>query len=128
MPSQPTPEILVRAPLIIAAATAALSASLAISALIGSASAQAAGGGVVVQNTSFSPQTLTVPAGATVTWTNADQVAHTVTADDGSFDSGFFADGQTVSQIFATPGTYAYYCIPHGAPGGSGMAGLIVVQ
>ena len=117
-----------RAPLIIAAAVAALSASLAIFALTGPASAQAAGTAVAVQNTTFSPQALTVPAGATVTWTNADQVVHTVTADDGSFDTGFFADGQTVSQTFATPGTYAYYCIPHGAPGGSGMAGVIVIQ
>ena len=76
----------------------------------------------------FGPSTLTVPAGTTVTWTNTDQAAHTVTADDGSFDTGFVAPGQTVSLTFAAPGTYPYYCIPHGAPGGAGMAGVIVVQ
>jgi plastocyanin len=120
--------MLVRAPLLTGAVVTALSASLAIFASMGPASAEAAGSAVTVQNTVFSPQIVTVPAGATVSWTNADQVAHTVTADDGSFDTSFFADGQTVSLTFDTPGTYAYYCIPHGAPGGSGMAGLIVVQ
>jgi plastocyanin len=115
----------VRAPLLIAAA--ALSASFAIFGLTGPASAQATAA-VIVQDTTFNPQTLTVPAGTTVTWTNADQAAHTVTADDGSFDTGFFAAGQTVSLTFATPGTYPYYCIPHGAPGGRGMAGVIVVR
>ena len=116
-----------RAPLLIAAATAALSASLAIFALTGPPSAQAAAA-VIAQETTFSPPTLTVPAGTTVTWTNTDQAAHTVTADDGSFDTGFVAAGQTVSLTFATPGTYPYYCIPHGAPGGAGMAGVVVVQ
>jgi plastocyanin len=121
--------MLVRAPLLTGAVVTALSASLAIFTLTGPASAQAAAGAAVTaQSTTFDPPTLTVPPGTTVTWTNADQVAHTVTADDGSFDTSFFADGQTVSLTFDTPGTYAYYCIPHGAPGGSGMAGLIVVQ
>ena len=117
-----------RFPLLIAAAAAALSASLAIFALSGPASAQAGAAAVIAQETTFSPPTLTVPAGTTVTWTNTDQAAHTVTADDGSFDTGFVAAGQTVSLTFATPGTYPYYCIPHGAPGGAGMAGVIVVQ
>jgi plastocyanin len=120
--------MLVRAPLLTGAVVTALSASLAIFASIGPASAQAGAAAVIAQETTFSPPTLTVPAGTTVTWTNADQAAHTVTADDGSFDAGFIAAGQTVSLTFDTPGTYPYYCIPHGAPGGAGMAGVIVVQ
>ena len=50
-----------------------------------------------------------------------------VTADDGSFDSGLFGQGETFSHTFSTPGTYPYYCIPHGGPGGAGMAGVVVV-
>src|SRR5438067_11771093 len=124
MPSQPTPEMLVRAPLLTGAVVTALSASLAIFAPIGPASAEAAGSAVTVQNTVFSPQIVTVPAGATVSWTNADQVAHTVTADDGSFDTSFFADGRTASLTFATPGTCAYHCVTHAPRAGSGIVRL----
>jgi len=76
----------------------------------------------------FTPGTLTIPAGTTITWTNADGFAHTVTADNGSFDSGFFGAGQSFSMTFDTPGTYFYYCIPHGSPGGFGMAGVVDVE
>lgn len=76
----------------------------------------------------FQPQTITINAGDTIVWTNNDSVAHTVTASDGSFDSGLFGAGETYSRTFDTPGTIPYYCIPHGTPQGGGMAGTIVVQ
>jgi plastocyanin len=82
---------------------------------------------VTMQKIAFSPPTLSVPAGATVVWVNGNLI-HTVTADDGSFDSGFLYNGETFSVDFPTPGIYAYYCVPHGTPGGIGMAGTIVVE
>ena len=83
---------------------------------------------VAMQNLVFEPKTITVNAGDTITWTNQDQVPHTVTAADGSFDSGNIDAGQTFSHTFTTAGTVAYYCKYHGAAGGSGMAGTITVQ
>ena len=84
----------------------------------GSASAGAsteAGGAnaVTIQNFAFGPATVSVPVGTTVTWTNADSATHTVTADDGSFDSSSLASGATFSQTFATAGTFAYHCKIH---------------
>src|SRR5262245_23643375 len=74
----------------------------------------------------FMPKDLVVPAGSTVTWINKDVVAHSVTADDQAFNSGLFSSGGEFSLTFDTPGTFGYYCIPHGAPG-TGMVGTIVV-
>lgn len=66
----------------------------------------------------FSPATLTIKAGTTVTWKNTTSVGHTVTSDDGkSFDSGttnpIAAQGGTFSFTFTTPGTFAYHCEIH---------------
>ena len=66
----------------------------------------------------FSPATLTIKAGTTVTWKNATAVGHTVTSDDGkSFDSGMAnpiaAQSGTFSFTFATAGTFAYHCSIH---------------
>ncbi len=87
----------------------------------------AASAAVNVQNFAFDPMDLTVAAGTTVTWTNNDSVSHTVTWDDKSVDSGLFGQGQTFSFTFTQPGTYGYYCIPHGSPG-SGMHGTVIVS
>jgi plastocyanin len=76
---------------------------------------------------SFDPQELTVKAGTTVVWTNTASNAHTVTADDGSFDSGNMNANDTFQFTFTTPGTYPYYCAYHGGPGGAGMAGTVIV-
>jgi len=57
---------------------------------------------------------LMVPLGSTVTWTNHDpSQVHTVTAVDGTFDSGFLNEGQTFSFTFDTPGEFEYFCGPH---------------
>jgi manganese oxidase len=89
----------------------------------------AAANTVTMQNTAFSPAAMTVAAGTTVTWTNNDNMAHTVTsgapgAPDGMFDSGTLAAGGTFHFTFATKGTFQYYCTIH-APG---MKGTITVQ
>jgi plastocyanin len=108
----------------------ALGAALALALLapISSASAQDAGPAVEMSNVKFSPTVIHVPAGGSVTWTNSDPVAHTVTADDGSFDSGLIDPSGTVSIEFDTPGTFQYYCQPHGSAGGTGMAATIIVD
>jgi plastocyanin len=65
---------------------------------------------VSVVDFAFEPATLTVSAGMEVTWTNNGQRPHTITADDGSFDSGRLDPGEQFSQVFDQPGTYAYHC------------------
>jgi predicted lipoprotein with Yx(FWY)xxD motif len=69
---------------------------------------------VTIQNFAFSPQTVTVAPGTTVTWTNKDNVDHTVTSDTGAWpDSGSLATNHTFSHTFAKAGTYAYHCALH---------------
>ena len=76
----------------------------------------------------FTPLVVHVAPGATVLWTNSSPLAHTVTADDGSFDSGSVDPAATFSTTFDAPGTYQYYCAPHGSAGLHGMAATIVVD
>ena|SRR5450631_2323207 len=78
---------------------------------------------VSIVNMSFSPASLTVTAGTTVTWTNNDGMTHTVTADDVSFDSGNITMGTKYSRLFSTAGTYTYHCTIHPT-----MKGTIVVK
>jgi plastocyanin len=61
----------------------------------------------------FRPARLVVEAGTTVMWTNGGQVVHTVTAEDGSFDSGAIESGARREIRFARPGSYAFHCTPH---------------
>jgi hypothetical protein len=61
----------------------------------------------------FSPSTLTIAPGNTVTWTNHGATAHTVTADAGAFGSAALLPGQTFSFTFSTPGTFSYHCSIH---------------
>lgn len=66
----------------------------------------------------FSPATITIKVGTTVTWTNNTSVPHTVTSDDGTtFDSGLntpiAANGGTFSFTFTKAGTFAYHCQIH---------------
>ena len=78
---------------------------------------------VSIQDNLFNPGQVQTSTGATVTWTDAGAVQHTITADDGSFDSGIINSGDTFSFTFTAIGTFAYYCQIHGGPGGQGMAG-----
>ena len=82
----------------------------------------AGGTTVTIKDFAFAPRTLTVPVGATVTWTNGDSAAHTVTSADGMttdaattdlFDSGLMGDGDTFTHTFDTAGTFYYLCTPH---------------
>lgn len=71
----------------------------------------------------FQPTSITVKAGTTVTWKNTGAVAHTVTADDASFDSGHVAPGASFQHTFTTAGTYAFHCAIHRS-----MTGTVVVS
>ena len=68
---------------------------------------------VKISNFDYEPKDLEVKVGTTVTWTNMDSVEHTVTANDGSFDSGLFGKDATFSFTFQSAGSFPYYCIPH---------------
>lgn len=103
--------------------------SLAAFALIGTAllvaSPARAGGtdhAVEIIDFAFSPATLTITAGDTVTWTNGDPVVHTATSTTGAWDSGDLAQGESYTFSFTEPGTYDYLCTPHPS-----MTGRIVV-
>jgi plastocyanin len=87
------------------------------------AGATVAGTAVEMRGMAFAPMRLETNAGATVEWTNRDQIAHTVTADDGSWDSGPIEPGATWRHTFDTPGTYAFHCSPHPY-----MTGVVVVR
>src|SRR5215207_5859665 len=89
---------------------AVLVAGGALLSRVGLIAAQQDASPVQVVDFAFEPGMLTVPAGATVTWTNAGSRTHTVTADDGSFDSGRLDPGEQFSQTFDQPGTFTYFC------------------
>jgi plastocyanin len=74
----------------------------------------AAANQVLISNFAFAPTTLTVKVGTTVTWTNHDADAHTVTSKGaGPMRSAALNTGGSYSVTFNKPGTYAYYCQIH---------------
>lgn len=78
---------------------------------------------VTIDNFTYAPATITVAPGTTVTWTNRDDVPHTVTADDKSFNSKALDTDETYSHTFTAPGTYPYFCAVH-----THMTGQVVVK
>jgi plastocyanin len=93
---------------------------------------------VTITGKQFDPRELTVAVGDEVTWVNKDDgQAHSVTADDGSFDSS--PDCSTANpaacmderaqfrHVFSAEGRFPYYSRPHGGPGGQGTSGVVVV-
>jgi plastocyanin len=84
--------------------------------------AAVAGDQVTIDNFAFSPATLTVKTGSTVTWTNRDEEPHTVAATDGSFHSPGMGTGATFTHTFATAGKFDYVCSIHPS-----MHGTVVV-
>lgn len=67
-----------------------------------------------ISDMAFTPATLTIKAGTSVTWTNKDQAIHTVTSDDGkTFASEKLSNNQTFSMTFSNPGSYPYHCEIH---------------
>lgn len=78
---------------------------------------------IQIANFAFSPATLTVKVGDSVTWTNQDSAGHSATADDNSFDTGVLAQGKSGTVTFSKTGTYRYHCSVHPM-----MHGTIIVQ
>ena len=83
----------------------------------------AAAASVKIDNFVFGPQTLTVPVGATVTWTNSDDIPHTSVSTEGVFKSKVLDTDEKFSYTFTKAGTYPYYCTIHPK-----MTGQVVVQ
>ncbi len=77
---------------------------------------------VTIQGFAFDPAELTVTVGTTVIWTNEDGAAHTISSDDGLWDSGRLSQGGTYSRVFDQAGSFSYHCALH-----SSMRGTIVV-
>jgi plastocyanin len=77
------------------------------------ASGQAGAAAVTIKDFAFNPATIQAKAGDTITWTNGDGTAHTVTLDDKSVDSGNVAPNATFSHAFTQAGTFTYHCEIH---------------
>jgi plastocyanin len=78
---------------------------------------------VKIDNFSFGPAAITVAAGTTVTWTNRDDIPHTVVSDDKVFKSKVLDTDEKFSYTFTKPGTYPYFCSVHPK-----MTGKVIVQ
>ena len=103
-------------PVLAIAVLAVLSAAASVSPNPLGAAAEAATPGkatIKIANFDFGPTTITVPAGTSVTWTNNDDDAHSVVADNKAFRSAPLDTGDSYSFTFATPGTYGYHCGLH---------------
>ena len=84
---------------------------------------QAPTAAVTIDGYAFKTPTITVAPGTLVVWKNLDDDPHTVTANDGSFDSGGLAQGDTFKHTFLKAGTYQYYCKVHPM-----MRGTVIVK
>lgn len=78
---------------------------------------------ITAQNFMFSPATITVKAGSTVTWVNHDEEPHTIFNDAGLFRSSALDTNESFSYTFDKPGTYHYVCTIHPR-----MTGTIIVE
>ena len=87
------------------------------------AQAQPAATAVKIDNFSFGPAELTVTVGTTVTWTNGDDIPHTVVSTDKVFKSRVLDTGEKFSFTFGTAGTFPYFCSIHPK-----MTGKVVVR
>lgn len=109
------------------AVTVAICAWLASAAIVAMLAAgspvRAATHTVMINGLAYSPATLSIAVGDTVTWMNNDVQAHTATASGGAFDSGTMNPGQSFSFTFTTAGSFVYTCNFHAE-----MTGTITVQ
>jgi plastocyanin len=111
---------------LVGAATATMLATVVLPALAQTAlpTTQAKENAVSIDNFTFTPQTLTVKAGATVTWTNKDDIPHGIQSVNNAFARSKALDtDDSYSVKLATPGTYKYFCYVH-----PHMTGTIVVE
>ncbi|MFT6783624.1 MAG: plastocyanin/PKD repeat protein, partial [Saprospiraceae bacterium] len=87
---------------------------------------------VQVEDFKFTPDSINIVLGDTILFDWTGVIPHTATSDNNTgsdnFNSGLRSQGETYQIIFTTIGDHPYYCIPHGAPGGIGMAGNVLVS
>ena len=91
--------------------------------LCGAAPAGAATVAVTIDNFTFGPETVTIHPGDAVTWTNRDDIPHTVRADSGSFKCKVMDTGESCTITFKEAGEFKYFCSLH-----PHMTGTIVVK
>ena len=110
---------------IVASAVVLIAAGFAAMGRAGSdgPAAAPAAASVTIDNFSFAPSTLTVKAGTNVTWTNRDDMPHTVVSTDKSFASRALDTDEAFTHTFGSPGTFDYFCSIHPR-----MTGRVVVQ
>ncbi len=106
-------------------AAIAVAVALGIAAALGATAATVAAAEptVTIVDFAFEPDTITIRQHEAVTWRNNGPAGHTVTADDGSFDSGTLQAGDAFANAFDTAGTFTYHCAIHSA-----MTGTVVVE
>jgi len=78
---------------------------------------------VILNMNKFSPSSITVSSGTTITWTNKESVTHTVTSNTALFESGNMGKNDKFTYTFSTVGTFPYHCKFHG-----GMTGTVIVE
>ncbi len=90
-----------------------------------SAAASSSGGAttVSIKDFAFTPSSITIKAGQSLTWTQRDSTRHTVTSDAKDWDSGALDNGKSFSHTFDTAGTFSYHCAFHPT-----MKGTVIVQ
>jgi plastocyanin len=109
--------------MIVAAALGAAAAPLLVATVL-PVQAQNAPTAVSIDNFTFTPQTVTVKTGTTVTWTNKDDIPHGIAWMKNAFTRSKALDtDDSYSLTFTTPGTYAYFCYLH-----PHMTGTLVVE
>ena len=78
---------------------------------------------VQISDFTFKPETINIKPGTTVNWVNTDKAPHTITSDDGSWDSGKINNSAEYSHTFDKAGTFKYHCAFH-----SSMTGSVIVS
>lgn len=78
---------------------------------------------VEIKDFAFNAPTITIKVGESVSWTNADLIGHSATADDGSFDTGILGQNESGAVTFSKAGTFTYHCTPH-----PNMKGTVIVE
>ena len=78
---------------------------------------------ITIDNFSFTPPTVTVKVGTQITWTNGDDIPHTVVSDNQTFNSKVLDTDQKFTFTASKPGTYSYFCSIHPK-----MTGKVVVE
>jgi plastocyanin len=101
----------------------AVAAAMLLSCAVAAGPAHSADMSVMIDNFTFNPPRITVKSGTTVTWTNGDDIPHTVASSTKTFKSKTLDTDDKFSFTFTTPGAYEYFCSLH-----PHMVGTVVVE